>query len=129
MGGRVGTIDLVTTDRVTAPASASRRRVRRLSWLWVLFGGAALYLLVLWTLVSTDNLNLFPSLLLLGSVVVPASVLVFAASGSRAVHVSSGLIAFVAVMGGVIGAVAAGAVEYDALHQTGSPTHDHGRAH
>lgn len=94
--------------------------LRRLAWLWVLVAGAAAYLLVLRTLVATENLNFVPSLILLGSVVVPASVLVFAASGGRRVLVPAGLIALVAVLGGVVGTVAAGTLEYDALHRLGA---------
>lgn len=107
--------------RAAEPAVAPERgsRLRRWSWLWVLVVGSALYLLVLRTLVATENLNFFPSLLLLGSVVVPASVLAFAASSGRSVLVPAGLIAFVAVMGGIVGTVAAGTLEYDALHRLG----------
>lgn len=52
---------------------------RRLLWLWILIAGVASYLLVLRTLVATQNLNFMPSLILLGSAVVPASVLTYAA--------------------------------------------------
>ena len=100
------------------PAPVSR--LHRLAWLWVLVVGVVSYLLVLRTLVATQNLNFVPSLILLGSIVVPASVLVFAASSGRQVIVPSGLIALVAVLGGVIGTVAAGTLEYDALHRLGA---------
>lgn len=93
---------------------------RRLAWLWVLVAGVAAYLLVLRTLVDTQNINFVPSLILLGSIVVPASVLVFAASNGRQVLVPAGLIALVAVLGGVIGTVAAGTLEYDALRRLGA---------
>jgi len=93
---------------------------RRLAWLGVLVGGTAAYLLVLHTLVATENLNFVPSLLLLGSIVVPASVLVFAASSGRQVIAPAGLLALVAVLGGVVGTVAAGTLEFDALHRLGA---------
>jgi protease PrsW len=93
--------------------------VRRLSWLWVLVAGAVSYLVVLRTLVTTENLNFVPSLILLGSVVVPASVLVFAASGGRSVLVSPAALALIAIAGGIIGTVAAGTLEYDALRRLG----------
>jgi protease PrsW len=93
--------------------------VRRLSWLWVLLAGVVSYLVVLRTLVTTENLNFVPSLILLGSVVVPASVLVFAASGGRSVLVSPAVLALIAIAGGIIGTVAAGTLEYDALRRLG----------
>jgi protease PrsW len=74
---------------------------RRLLWLWILIVGVLSYLLVLRTLVATQNPNFIPSLLLLGSVVVPASVLAYAASGRRML-VSAGTVALVAVLGGVL---------------------------
>src|SRR5215210_2767691 len=92
---------------------------RRLSWLWVLVAGVLSYLVVLRTLVTTENVNFVPSLILLGSVVVPASVLVFAASGGRHVLVSPGALALIAITGGIIGTVAAGTLEYDALRRLG----------
>jgi RsiW-degrading membrane proteinase PrsW (M82 family) len=109
------------TEPAGAPVGpAPVSRLPRLAWLWVLVVGVVSYLLVLRTLVATQNLNFVPSLILLGSIVVPASVLVFAASSGRQVIVPSGLIALVAVLGGVIGTVAAGTLEYDALHRLGA---------
>ena len=86
----------------------------------VLLGGVAGYLIVLRTLVATQNPLYVPSLLLLGSAVVPASVLVYAASGPRPAPVGAGVIAAVAGVGGVIGTVAAGTLEYDTLHRLGT---------
>jgi RsiW-degrading membrane proteinase PrsW (M82 family) len=77
------------------------------------------YLVVLRTLLTTENLNFVPSLILLGSVVVPASVLVFAASSGRQVLVRADRLALIAISGGVIGTVAAGTLEYDALQRLG----------
>ncbi|WP_328823583.1 PrsW family intramembrane metalloprotease [Microlunatus kandeliicorticis] len=95
--------------------AASQSWPRRLSWIAVLVAGVIAYLLVLRTMVRTENPNFVPSLILLGSIVVPATVLVFAASGGRRVLVSPGLLTLVAVVGGVIGTVAAGSLEYDTL--------------
>ena len=102
-----------------SPAPAGTGLFRRLSWLWVLVAGVASYLLVLRTLVTTENLNFVPSLILLGSVVVPATVLVFAASSGRRVLVRADRLALIAISGGVIGTVAAGTLEYDALRRLG----------
>lgn len=106
---------------IPAPPSDVRRpAAQRWAWLIVLAGGIAAYLIVLRTLVATQNPLYVPSLLLLGSAVVPASVLVYAASGRQRGPVSAGVIAAVAGIGGVIGTVAAGTLEYDTLQQLGA---------
>ena len=89
-------------------------------WLWILIAGVLSYLLVLRTLVATQNPNFVPSLILLGSAVVPASVLTFAAYRNGRVLVSPGTLALTTVAGGVIGTVAAGTLEYDVLHRLGA---------
>jgi RsiW-degrading membrane proteinase PrsW (M82 family) len=93
---------------------------RRFAWLGVLVVGALAYLLVLRVLVRTDNPNFLPSLILLGSIVVPITVLVFAASGGRRISAPTGMIVFTAIAGGVIGTAAAGTLEYDTLHRLGA---------
>ena len=72
------------------------------------------------TLVATQNLNFMPSLILLGSAVVPASVLTYAAFREGRMLVSPGTLALTAVAGGIIGTVAAGTLEYNALHRLGA---------
>ena len=110
----------MSTYDQTPGALPERGRLRRLSWIAVLVLGVAAYLLVLRTLVGTENLNFVPSLLLLGSAVVPATVLTFAATGGRRVVVGAGLLALVAIIGGIIGTVAAGTLEYDTLRRLGA---------
>ena len=105
---------------VVPAAEPGRSRLHRLSWIAVLVLGVAAYLLVLRTAVATENVNFVPSLLLLGSAVVPGTVLTFAATGGRRIVVSSGLLALVAILGGIIGTVAAGTLEYDALRRLGA---------
>ncbi|MGI8459336.1 MAG: PrsW family intramembrane metalloprotease [Propionibacteriaceae bacterium] len=106
---------------MTAISSPARRgRLARMSWLAVLVIGVAAYLLVLRTLVATDNPNFVPSLILLGSIVVPSTVLVYAATGGRRIVVSAGLLAITAILGGVLGTVAAGTLEYDTLRRLGA---------
>jgi protease PrsW len=55
----------------------------RLSWLWVLLAGVGAYLLLLRTLLGTQNPNFLPSMILFGAMVVPATVLTFATTGGR----------------------------------------------
>jgi RsiW-degrading membrane proteinase PrsW (M82 family) len=105
---------------LSTAAEPGRSRLHRLTWIAVLVLGVAAYLLVLRTAVATQNVNFIPSLLLLGSAVVPGTVLTFAATGGRRIVVSSGLLALVALLGGIIGTVAAGTLEYDALRRLGA---------
>lgn len=85
----------------------------------VLVVGAALYVVVLRTLVATQNPNFVPSLILLGSAVVPASVLAYAEWPRTGAAVRSDLVLLVVVLGGVIGTVSAGILEYDAMKDLG----------
>jgi RsiW-degrading membrane proteinase PrsW (M82 family) len=96
------------------------RATRRMAWLGVLVAGSAAYLLVLHTLLRTENPNFVPSLILLGSIVVPITVLVFAASGGRQIVATNAQVVFTAIAGGVIGTVAAGTIEFDTLHRLGA---------
>jgi protease PrsW len=97
-------------------SAGSRHILLRLSWLWVLLAGIGAYLLLLRTLVTTQNPNFLPSLILFGSMVVPATVLTFATTGgTRRIRVNAGTVAFTAIAGGILGTVAAGTLEYDTL--------------
>ena len=91
--------------------------LRRLAWIVILVGGVAAYLLVLWAMVSTRNLNFFPALLLIGSITVPMTVLVFAEEGGRFLPVPPWSVIMTAIVGGIVGVVAAGVLEYSTLRQ------------
>jgi len=110
----------VTTLDATPHTHPRFAGARRFAWVGVLVLGVLSYVLVLRTLVSTENLNFVPSLILLGSIVVPVTVLVFAASGGRRIVAPTSMVVFTAIAGGVIGTVAAGSLEYDTLHRLGA---------
>lgn len=93
---------------------------RRWSWLIVLVAGVALYVLVLRTMVATRNPNFVPSMILLGATVVPATFLTFVQGRSGRWQVPTAILAVAAFFGGVIGVVAAGWLEYDALRDLGT---------
>lgn len=94
--------------------------LRRTAWVWVLLLGVGAYLLVLRVMVATQNLNFFPSLLLIGAITVPVSVLVLAMDSGRGVRVDPLLVTLTAVVGGVVGTVTAGTLEYETLRTLGS---------
>jgi protease PrsW len=96
--------------------------IRRLAWLWVLIGGVVAYFAELHALKGTGNPNFFPSLLLLGALVVPLSVLTFANTSGRSVTAPLAWVVGVVLVGGILGTLAAGTLEYDALRDLPAPS-------
>jgi RsiW-degrading membrane proteinase PrsW (M82 family) len=86
----------------------------------VLVGGIATYQIVLRIMIDTKNVNFFPSLLLIGAITVPVSVLIFAETGGRTISVIPWLVATTAIVGGVVGTITAGTLEYDTLRDLGT---------
>jgi RsiW-degrading membrane proteinase PrsW (M82 family) len=92
---------------------------RRWSWLLVLVVGIALYESVRHAVVATGNHNLVPALILIGASVVPAAFVAFIAGRRMVFAVHGGLVAATALIGGVIGVVTAGLLEYRTLQRLG----------
>jgi RsiW-degrading membrane proteinase PrsW (M82 family) len=97
-----------------------RDRYRRWAWLGVLVTGLILYVVVLRTLVHTQNPNFVPALILLGATVVPLSFLTFAQGRTGRWEVPASVLLIAAFFGGVIGTVVAGTLEYDTLRGLGA---------
>jgi len=94
-------------------------RSRRWAWLGVLVIGLSLYVVVLRTLVHTQNPNFVPALILLGATVVPLSFLTFAQARTGRWQVPAWALVTSAFFGGVIGIVVAGTLEYNTLRGLG----------
>jgi protease PrsW len=92
---------------------------RRWSWVLVLVVGIALYESVVRAVATTRNPNLLPALILLGAAVVPAAFVAFIAGRRLLFDIGGGLVAATALIGGVIGVVAAGVLEYSTLQRLG----------
>lgn len=88
---------------------------RRWAWVGTFVVGAALYLAVLAVITDTDNPNLFPTLILLGALVVPLTFVTFAAGRSGRWVVDETTLGIALLFGGVIGVIVAGLLEYDAM--------------
>jgi protease PrsW len=86
----------------------------------VLLVGIALYLLILVTMVVTKNVNFVPSLILVGATIAPATFLTFLQGRSGRWQVPAQTLAVVASLGGVVGVVTAGWLEYDTLRALGA---------
>jgi len=101
-------------------ASSSPAGWRRHAWVAVLAVGVGLFLAVERTLVATQNPNLVPTAILLGAAVVPAAFVTFI-SGRRLQYAVGGVaVAASAFLGGVIGLVVAGSVEFDVQRDLGA---------
>lgn len=94
--------------------------LRRFDWLVVLVVGVVLFELVRRTLMETQKPNFVPSLILLGAVVIPASFLAFVAGRRVPADVPGIPLVVTALLGGVIGTVVAGTLEYDTLQRLGA---------
>jgi protease PrsW len=92
---------------------------RRWSWLGVLVIGVVLFEAVRQTLVATGNPALVPTLILIGAAVIPLAFVDFMAARRLEFSIGAGTIALTALFGGVVGVVAAGALEFDTLQSLG----------
>ncbi len=94
--------------------------VRRHAWLAVLVAGVVLFVVEIAVLSTTGNPNFVPTAILLGSAVVPVAFLAFVYGRRLPYTVPGGVLAVVALLGGLIGTVVAGLLEFDALQELGA---------
>jgi RsiW-degrading membrane proteinase PrsW (M82 family) len=92
---------------------------RRWSWLPVLAVGAALYELVRLTLKDTGDPLFVPTLILLGAAVVPVAFVAFISGRRLSFGVGGSVVGLTALLGGVVGVLVAGVLEYAALRSAG----------
>ena len=91
-------------------------------WLWlvVLSVGLGLFEIIRQVVITTNNPNLVPSLILLGAVVMPATVVTFISGLRLSFDVGAGTLMAVAFVGGVVGVVTASLLEYQTLRHLGT---------
>jgi len=85
----------------------------RRPWVLTLIGGLVLWVALRWALVTTDNINLVPSLIVLGASLGPVVFVLYVYERAREVPWPVLLICFLA--GGVLGVTAASVLEYRTL--------------
>ncbi|WBQ05414.1 PrsW family intramembrane metalloprotease [Kribbella sp. CA-293567] len=98
----------------------AQQLVRRWAWVGTFLVGGGLYLLVLAVLTDTNNPNLFPTMILLGALVVPLTFVMFAAGRSGRWLIDGPTLGGSLLFGGVVGVVVAGLLEYDAMRKLGT---------
>ena len=112
---------MVSSDTTRGPTHwTSHPRPRRWACPVVLLAGCGLFELVRHALVTTRNPNFLPSLILLGAAVVPATFPTFIAGRQLAPNLGATTTAATALIGGVVGTVVAGTLEYDILQRLGT---------
>lgn len=85
--------------------------VRRHTWIKVLTTSAVFYILLLVALLLTDNSNLFPTLIMVGSFMVPVSYVVFFYEHRHLSRLTLPTITLAFLYGGVLGLLAASILE------------------
>ncbi|WP_350279881.1 PrsW family intramembrane metalloprotease [Kribbella sp. HUAS MG21] len=98
----------------------AQQLARRWGWIGTFLVGGALYLAVLAVLTDTGNPNLFPTMILLGALVVPLTFVTFAAGRSGRWLIDGPTLGGCLLFGGVVGVVVAGLLEYDAMRRLGT---------
>jgi protease PrsW len=93
--------------------------MRRWAWVLVLVVGVGLFVVEERTLLATQNPNFVPSAILLGSGVVPLTFLAFVYGRRLPYTVPGGIVAGAAFVGGVIGTIVAGTLEFDVARDLG----------
>lgn len=109
-----------STRAVTGPTPQLSDRMPRWAWAVVLVGGVVAYNAVWRVMVGTQNATYFPTLLLIGAVTVPFAVLTYAAGALRGLRLDPWLVILTVVVGGLIGTLAAGILEYDTMRRLGT---------
>jgi RsiW-degrading membrane proteinase PrsW (M82 family) len=98
-----------------APAAAVRTRAAR-PWLRILLVGLGLWLATVVVTFLTGNPNLIPTLVLLGSFLVPVTFVAWAFERRDTGEITAGLIFNTFIVGGVLGVLAASVLEAYLLH-------------
>ena len=84
-------------------------------WLQILVVGIVLFIATEQAMRLTGNPNYFPTVILLGSFVIPITFVTFFYDNVRHRHISLPLLTICFLVGGVIGLIAAGVLEYGTL--------------
>jgi protease PrsW len=116
------TAAVALTNTRTMPGRL-RRHLRphpRWHWIPVMIFGAMLYAAILAALLGTQDILYVPSLLLVGAAVVPITFLTFVGALPRRGALSFAQIAVAGALGGVIGTVVAGTLEFETVRTLGS---------
>jgi RsiW-degrading membrane proteinase PrsW (M82 family) len=91
----------------------------RHTWFLVLSVGLAVFLAMEAVLVVTDNINLLPTVILLGATLVPVAFVTYVYQRTQVKDIPMATIAVTVFLGGAIGLILAGLLEYATLRELG----------
>jgi len=89
------------------------------TWFLVLAAGLAIYVALDITLAVTENVRLLPTVILLGASLVPVTFVVYIYQRVQVKDIPVGAVAVVAFLGGAVGLIVAGMLEYSTLRELG----------
>jgi protease PrsW len=106
-------------DQKGEPGLPGAARARRWTWLLVLGVGTGLYIAVQQTLAITGNPTLVPSLLVLGTLLIPVSFVAYVDGRNPVYDLPLSVLLSCALLGGVLGASVASVLESDTVRRLG----------
>ena len=111
----------MSTQRFEVRAGDRRRPSRAPQWAWlpVLLVGLGLFIAVQRALVISGNPMLVPSLLVLGSLLVPVSFVVYIDGRNPAYELPLSVLLSCALLGGALGSAVASVLEFDTIQRLG----------
>jgi RsiW-degrading membrane proteinase PrsW (M82 family) len=86
-------------------------------WVYILITGAVLFFITEEVLRLTNNPNMFPTVVLLGAFVIPVTFIAYFYNHVRDRDISLPLLTTCFIVGGVVGLIVAGVLEYSALQK------------
>ena len=89
------------------------------TWFLVLAAGLAIYVALDVTLAVTNNVRLLPTVILLGASLVPVTFVVYVYQRVQVKDIPLGAVAVVAFLGGAVGLIVAGMLQYATLRELG----------
>ncbi len=106
---------LATPAEQPAQVPSTSPRPEHLGWRFILVGGVVLFLATTWTLFQTGNPNLYPTVVIVGSFLIPITFVAYLYDHLRRTTLSFEAVVWAFVIGGVLGVLGASILEPELL--------------
>lgn len=108
-----------TTGYTTPQKVSMMNKILHMYWLQILIGGILLFFLAQQAAIITQNTNFYPTVLLIGAFVVPITFVTYFYQYVRDREISLPVLTLCFVVGGILGLIAAGVLEFETLSNAG----------